>query len=43
MTFHCIPAIWLDRFDIVISESFAVTEAGAECFADYPRILFAKE
>lgn len=43
MTFHCIPAIWLDRFGIVISESFAVTEAGAECFADYPRILFAKE
>lgn len=43
MTFHCIPAIWLDTYGIVISESFAVTAKGAECFADYPRILFAKE
>ncbi len=43
MTFHCIPAIWLDTFGIVISESFAVTAEGAECFADYPRILFAKD
>jgi ectoine hydrolase len=43
MTFHCIPAIWLDTFGIVISESFAVTKNGAECFADYPRILFAKD
>ena len=42
MTFHCIPAIWLDRYGIVISESFAVTDKGAECFADYPRVLFAK-
>jgi Xaa-Pro aminopeptidase len=43
MTFHCIPAIWLDTYGIVISESFAVTKQGAECFADYPRILFAKD
>ena len=43
MTFHCIPAIWLDTYGIVISESFAVTKNGAECFADYPRILFAKD
>ena len=43
MTFHCIPAIWLDAYGIVISESFAVTEKGAECFADYPRILFVKD
>ena len=42
MTFHCIPAIWLDTYGIVISESFVVTDKGAECFADYPRILFAK-
>jgi hypothetical protein len=26
----------------VISESFAVTARGAECFADYPRVLQAK-
>lgn len=42
MTFHCIPAIWLDTYGIVISETFAVTKTGAECFADYPRILLAK-
>ena len=43
MTFHCIPAIWLDDYGIVISESFAVGKIGAECFADYPRILFSKQ
>jgi Xaa-Pro aminopeptidase len=43
MTFHCIPAIWLDTYGLVISETFAITKNGAECFADYPRILFAKE
>jgi ectoine hydrolase len=42
MTFHCIPALWLETFGIVISETFAVTSSGAECFADHPRILFAK-
>jgi ectoine hydrolase len=42
MTFHCIPALWLDTYGIVISETFAVTKNGADCFADYPRILFAK-
>ncbi len=43
MTFHCIPAIWLEAYGIVISESFVVTRKGAECFADYPRTLFAKQ
>lgn len=43
MTFHCIPALWLDTYGLVISESFVVTKTGAECFADYPRILFSKE
>ena len=43
MTFHCIPAIWLETYGIVISESFVVTDKGAECFADYPRILFTKD
>ncbi len=42
MTFHCIPALWLDTYGLVISESFVVTRTGAECFADYPRILFSK-
>ncbi|HJU16111.1 MAG TPA: Xaa-Pro peptidase family protein [Stellaceae bacterium] len=42
MTFHCIPALWLENYGIVISESFAVTARGVECFAEYPRIVFAK-
>lgn len=42
MTFHCIPAIWLDDYGLVISESFVVTETGARTFADYPRKLFSK-
>jgi ectoine hydrolase len=42
MTFHCIPAIWLEKYGLVISETFAVTKYGAECFADCPRILFTK-
>jgi len=43
MTFHCIPAIWLEKYGLVISETFAVTKYGAECFADCPRILFTKD
>jgi ectoine hydrolase len=42
MTFHCIPAIWLEQFGLVISETFAVTARGAECFADFPRALMSK-
>jgi len=42
MTFHCIPAIWLEDYGLVISESFVVTETGARTFADYPRKLFSK-
>ena len=42
MTFHCIPAIWMDSYGLVISESFVVTEQGAKTFADFPRRLFAK-
>lgn len=42
MTFHCIPAIWLEDYGLVISESFVVTENGARTFADFPRQLFSK-
>ena len=42
MTFHCIPAIWREHDGVVISETFAVTETGAEIFADCPRTLFVK-
>jgi len=40
MTFHCIPALWMEHYGLVISESFVVTENGARTFADYPRQLF---
>lgn len=40
MTFHCIPALWLDTYGLVVSESFVVTETGAETFAKFPRKLF---
>ncbi|MEM8853179.1 MAG: Xaa-Pro peptidase family protein [Pseudomonadota bacterium] len=42
MTFHTIPAIWMDGGGLVISETFAVTETGAACFCDYPRQLIVK-
>jgi ectoine hydrolase len=42
MTFHCIPAIWMEKYGLVISETFAVTERGAECFANFPRTLMSK-
>ncbi len=40
MTFHCIPALWMDTYGLVISESFVITEQGATTFADFPRQLF---
>lgn len=42
MAFHCIPALWFDKFGLVISESFVVTRDGAKTFADFPRQLFSK-
>lgn len=42
MTFHCIPAIWTKDFGVVISETFTVTERGADIFADFPRELLCK-
>jgi ectoine hydrolase len=42
MTFHLIPAIWQDDFGIEITETFLVTEGGAETLARYPRKLLVK-
>ena len=41
MTFHCVPAVWMDDYSLIISESFAITDAGAKTFADYPRKLLS--
>jgi ectoine hydrolase len=43
MTFHLMPAIWRDDFGLEITESFLVTETGAETFCSYPRRLLIKE
>ncbi len=42
MTFHLIPGIWMDDWGIEISESFRVTEAGAEPLAAFARELIVK-
>ena len=43
MTFHFIPAIWQDDWGLEITESFLVTERGAEPFCTTPRKLLVKE
>ena len=42
MTFHLIPAIWQDDWGLEITESFLVTDRGAEPFCRYPRKLLVK-
>lgn len=41
MTFHCIPALWQDKFGLVVSETFVVTAQGAKPFANCPRELLS--
>lgn len=43
MVFHMIPGVWFDDYGIEISESFRVTEDGAEVLADFPRELIVKD
>lgn len=40
MTFHLIPALWMDDWGLETTESFQVTESGAVTLCDYPRKLF---
>lgn len=42
MVFHMIPGVWFDGYGIEISESFVVTDDGAEVLADVPRELIVK-
>jgi Xaa-Pro dipeptidase len=42
MTFHMILGMWMDDYGFECSESFRVTQAGCETFADFPRKLFVK-
>ena len=43
MTFHCIPALWLEEYGIVISETFVVKEKGAERLTNFQQKLFDLE
>lgn len=43
MTFHMILGMWMDDFGFECSESFRVTETGAETFARFDRKLFVIE
>jgi ectoine hydrolase len=42
MTFHFMTGLWLEDWGLEITESIAITEAGAECLASVPRQLFVK-
>lgn len=42
MAFHMIPAIWKEDWGMEITESFLVTDRGAETFCHFPRRLFVK-
>jgi ectoine hydrolase len=42
MTFHVIPAIWMDDWGVEISEPIHVTERGARPFCNFPRKVFVK-
>ena len=44
MTFHFMPALWMEEWGLEITEPLLVVEGGpAECLADYPRKLFVKK
>jgi ectoine hydrolase len=43
MTFHFMPALWLDDGGLEITEPILITEQGAECFCRTPRALVIKD
>ena len=44
MTFHFMPAIWMEDWGLEITEPIRITESGpAECLCDRPRKLYVKE
>jgi Xaa-Pro aminopeptidase len=42
MTFHMIAGMWMDDWGYELSETFRVTDGGAECFCSFPRQLTVK-
>ncbi|MEL7430153.1 MAG: ectoine hydrolase DoeA [Pseudomonadota bacterium] len=43
MTFHFMPALWLDDGGLEITEPILITDTGSECLCNTPRKLFIKE
>ena len=43
MTFHFIPAVWQEDWGMEITESFVITDRGAETLANVPRKMFVKK
>ncbi|MEM9277360.1 MAG: ectoine hydrolase DoeA [Pseudomonadota bacterium] len=43
MTFHFMPALWLDDGGLEITEPILITESGVECLCNTPRKLFVKD
>ncbi|MFY0691205.1 MAG: ectoine hydrolase DoeA [Paracoccaceae bacterium] len=43
MTFHFMPALWLDDGGLEITEPILITETGADCLCATPRDLVVKE
>jgi ectoine hydrolase len=43
MTFHFMPALWLDDGGIEITEPILITETGHECLSTLPRELNVKD
>ncbi|MDU9002964.1 ectoine hydrolase DoeA [Sedimentitalea todarodis] len=42
MSFHFMPALWLEDGGLEITEPILITEDGCDCFCDTPRALFVK-
>lgn len=42
MVFHLIPGVWFDDYGIELSETFRVTDDGAEVLTEFPRELLEK-
>lgn len=42
MTFHFMPALWLDDGGLEITEPILITDSGVECLCNTPRELFVK-
>ncbi|MFT6302497.1 MAG: ectoine hydrolase [Granulosicoccus sp.] len=42
MTFHFMPALWLDDGGLELTEPILITETGVECLCNTPRVLAVK-